>query len=149
MIDVAKRFVEVDEVLKYLNVDELKKIPEEIRQMIKANKDKDYIWKYDETKKLKNQNLSRDTFAFLSYLNMEYLLNEEQKKLMNQIHMENERKEEEIKSEKYKTDDLFKKNTNKIETQNRQVELEMLEYKENFLKRIINKIKKFFVADSK
>lgn len=149
MVDVAKRLVEVDEVLKYLKVDELKKIPEEIRQMIKANKDKDYIWKYDETKKLKNQNLSRDTFAFLSYLNMEYLLNEEQKKLMNQIHMENERKEEEIKSEKYKTDDLFKKNTNKIETQNRQVELEMLEYKENFLKRIINKIKKFFVADSK
>ena len=149
MVDVAKRLVEVDEVLKYLKVDELKKIPEEIRQMIKANKDKDYIWKYDETKKLKNQNLSRDKFAFLSYLNMEYLLNEEQKKLMNQIHMENERKEEEIKSEKYKTDDLFKKNTNKIETQNRQVELEMLEYKENFLKRIINKIKKFFVADSK
>ena len=149
MVDVSKRLVEVDEVLKYLNVDELKKIPEEIRQMIKANKDKDYIWKYDENKKLKNQNLSRDTFAFLSYLNMEYLLNEEQKKLMNQIHMENERKEEEIKSEKYKTDDLFKKNTNKIETKSYQNDLEIVEYKETIFRRVINKIKKFFGINSK
>ena len=149
MVDVAKRLVEVDEVLKYLKVDELKKIPEEIRQMIKANKDKDYVWKYDETKKLKNQNLSRDTFAFLSYLNMEYLLNEEQKKLMNQIHMENERKEEEIKSEKYKTEDLFKKNTNKIETKTYQNDLEIVEYKETIFRRVINKIKKFFGINSK
>ena len=149
MVDVSKRLVEVDEVLKYLNVDELKKIPEEIRQMIKANKDKDYVWEYDENKKLKNQNLSRDTFAFLSYLNMEYLLNEEQKKLMNQIHMENERKEEEIKSEKYKTDDLFKKNTNKIETKSYQNDLEIVEYKETIFRRVINKIKKFFGINSK
>lgn len=149
MVDVAKRLVEVDEVLKYLKVDELKKIPEEIRQMIKVNKDKDYVWEYDENKKLKNQNLSRDTFAFLSYLNMEYLLNEEQKKLMNQIHMENERKEEEIKSEKYKTDDLFKKNTNKIETKSYQNDLEIVEYKETIFRRVINKIKKFFGINSK
>lgn len=149
MVDVSKRLVEVDEVLKYLNVDELKKIPEEIRQMIKANKDKDYVWEYDENKKLKNQNLSRDTFAFLSYLNMEYLLNEEQKKLMNQIHMENERKEEEIKSEKYKTDDLFKKNTNKIETKSYQNDLEIVEYKETIFRRVINKIKKLFGINSK
>ena len=149
MVDVSKRLVEVDEVLKYLNVDELKKIPEEIRQMIKANKDKDYVWEYDENKKLKNQNLSRDTFAFLSYLNMEYLLNEEQKQLMNQIHMENERKEEEIKSEKFKTEDLFKKNTNKIEIKTYQNDLEIVEYKETIFRRVINKIKKLFGINSK
>lgn len=149
MVNVAKRLVEVDEVLKYLNADELKKIPEEIRQLIKANKDKNYVWKYDETQKLKNQNLSRDTFAFLSYLNMEYLLNEEQKKLMNQIHMENERKEEKIKLVKFKTEDLFKKNTNKIETKSYQNDLEIVEYKETIFRRVINKIRKFFGINSK
>lgn len=80
MKEINKRLVEVDEVLGYLNTKELEKIPKEIRQMIKSNKDKNYIWKYDKSKKLKEQNLSRDTFAFLSYLNLEYLLNEEQKK---------------------------------------------------------------------
>ena len=42
--------------------------------------------KSDETKPLKDQNVSRDTIAFLAYLNMEYLLNDEQKELMQQIH---------------------------------------------------------------
>ena len=44
-----------------------------------VNKDKEYFWKYDEKKPLKEQDVSRDTIAFLSYLNMEYLLNEKQK----------------------------------------------------------------------
>ena len=47
---------------------------------------------FDETKELKDQNLSRDTIIILSHLNMEYLLNEEQKKLMEQIHEFNEKK---------------------------------------------------------
>lgn len=139
MKEINKRLVEVDEVLGYLNTKELEKIPKEIRQMIKSNKDKNYIWKYDKSKKLKEQNLSRDTFAFLSYLNLEYLLNEEQKKIVKQMHMENERKEEIRKREIYKTEDLFNKNEIKIKKQTD--EFEMVKYKENILKGIINKIK--------
>lgn len=139
MKEINKRLVEVDEVLGYLNTKELEKIPKEIRQMIKSNKDKNYIWKYDKSKKLKEQNLSRDTFAFLSYLNLEYLLNEEQKKIVEQMHMENERKEEIRKREIYKTEDLFNKNEIKIKKQTD--EFEMVKYKENILKGIINKIK--------
>ena len=139
MKEINKRLVEVDEVLGYLNTKELEKIPKEIRQMIKSNKDKNYIWKYDKSKKLKEQNLSRDTFAFLSYLNLEYLLNEEQKKIVEKMHMENERKEEIRKREIYKTEDLFNKNEIKIKKQTD--EFEMVKYKENILKGIINKIK--------
>ena len=75
---------------------------------------------------------------------MEYLLNEEQKQLMNQIHMENERKEEEIKSEKFKTEDLFKKNTNKIEIKTYQNDLEIVEYKETIFTKILNWFKRNF-----
>ena len=141
MKEINKRLVEVDEVLGYLNTKELEKIPKEIRQMIKSNKDKNYIWKYDKSKKLKEQNLSRDTFAFLSYLNLEYLLNEEQKKIVKQMHMENEKKEEIRKREIYKTEDLFNKNEIKIKKQKQTDEFEMVKYKENILKGIINKIK--------
>ena len=73
MVDYNKRLVEVDEILKYLSEEDLMKIPEDIRQLVKENKDKEYTWQYDETKSLKDQNVSRDTIAFLSYLNMEYL----------------------------------------------------------------------------
>ena len=87
-----KYLVEVDEVLNRLSKEELIKIPEELRNVIKDKKDKNYLWNYDDTKELSDQNLSRDAIAMLSYLNMEYLLNEEQKLLMTELHKVNEKK---------------------------------------------------------
>jgi len=110
----TKCLAELDEILNYLSKEELEKIPQEVREAIAENKDKKYIWKYDESKELKNQNLNRKTIAMLSYINMKYLLNEEQKKIMQEIHRNNERKLEEEKSLKYKSDNLFEKN-NKFE----------------------------------
>ena len=114
MVDYNKRLVEVDEILNYLSEEDLLKIPEEVRNTIKENKDKEYFWKYDETKPLKEQDVSRDTIIILSYLNMEYLLNEEQKQLMQKIHELNEKKLEEAKIEKYGVDDLFKRNKKQL-----------------------------------
>ena len=147
MIDYNKRLVEVDEVLKYLSEEDLSKIPKDIRQLIKDNKDKEYEWEYDDTKPLKDQNLNRDTIAFLSYLNMEYLLNEEQKQLMQEIHEYNEKKLEEAKAEKYGVDDLFKNKKSiqeEVEQKTNTQEQSMVEYKENFFKKLFNKIKNFF-----
>lgn len=147
MVNYNKRLVEVDEILNHLSEDNLQKIPEDIRRLIKDNKDSEYIWEYDETKSLNNQNLSRDTIIILSYLNMEYLLNEEQKKLMQQIHELNERKMEEEKLKKYYTDDLFKKS--KLEEKKEDIEQiqqsSLVIHKESFFKKIINKIKRFFI----
>ena len=147
MVDYNKRLVEVDEVLNYLSKEDLQKIPEDIRQVIKENKDKEYVWEYDGTKELKDQGLSRDTIIILSYLNMEYLLNEEQKELMQQIHELNERKAEEEKAKQYSTDDIFKKSNSE---QEKKEDIEQIEqnslvvYKENFFIKMINKIKSFF-----
>ena len=94
-------------VLNHLSKEDLKKIPEDILKGIRKKKDRDYIWKYDETKQLKEQQLNRRTIAMLSYLNMEYLLNDEQKKFMKKIHDLNEQKIERDKKEKYNIDNLF------------------------------------------
>ena len=142
MTDLAKRLVEVDEVLKYLSVENLKKIPDEIKRIIKDNKDKEYIWVYDETKELKDQNLPRDTIAILSYLNMEYLLNEEQRALMDKIHRLNERKLEEKKRLKYNQEDLFKRE--EIETETFKETKEIVVYKKSFFSKIIRKIRAIF-----
>ncbi len=149
MVDYNKRLVEVDEVLNYLSDEDLEKIPEEIRNLIKENKDKDYVWQYDETKPLKEQGLNRDTIAFLSYLNMEYLLNEEQKKLMEQIHKYNEEKAEAEKQNKYSTQDLFKdKKEIKSQITENTKNTKMIVVKENFFTRIINKIKSLFIKNN-
>lgn len=135
-----ERLVEIDEILSYLNEDELEKIPEEVRNYIKENKSTDYIWEYNEDKPLEEQNISRETLALLSYLNMKYLLNEQQRKVMEQIHKYNESKIESEKAAKYQTEDLFKKTNYEIQEDN----TEMVVYKENILKKILNKIKSFF-----
>lgn len=110
-MEYAKCLVEVDEVLKYLNPEELVKIPVNVRKAISDNKDKNYDWEYDVSKKLEDQNLNRKSIAILSYLNMEYLLNDEQRKLMEQIHKLNEQKQEEEKKVRYNPDNIFKNKT--------------------------------------
>ena len=144
MVDYNKRLVEVDAILDRLTSADYKKIPEEIIKFIKQNKDKKYVWKYDETKELKDQDLSRDTIAFLSYINMEYLLNKKQKEYMQKLHELNERKAEEGKEKKYSEEDLFKNNKPKKEKTEEIEQKSLVVYKESLLKRMINKIKKFF-----
>lgn len=111
-MEYSKCLVQVDEILNYLNPEELKKIPENVRKTIKDIKDKNYEWKYDEGKKLEEQNLNRKSIAILSYLNMEYLLNDEQRKLMEQIHRVNEQKQEEEKRKQYNPENIFENKSN-------------------------------------
>lgn len=148
MVDYNKRLVEVDEILNYLSEEDLEKIPDDIKQAIKDNKDKDYTWNYDEDKPLKEQDVSRDTIAILSYLNMEYLLNEKQKQLMEEIHKKNEeekRKKEYSNEIQYNYEDLFKRKNKVEDTNNEQEEVALIPVKEEtFIRRIFNKIKSFF-----
>lgn len=114
-MEYQKCLVELDEILNHLGEEDRKKIPYEIRNIIKKEKDEQYKWNYDETKSLKEQNMNRKTIAMLSYLNLEYLLSEEQKVLLEEIHKFNEIKTEEEKEKKYNTRDLFKNKTTKKE----------------------------------
>lgn len=135
MIEYSKRLVEVDEILRYLSPKEFIKIPKDVINAIKENKDKNYIWKYDESKKLKEQNVSDDTIAILSYLNMEYLLNDKQKEYMQKIHQMNNEKV-------ILNNELFKKKNNMQETKPSN-ETKMVVYQENILTKTIDKFKNF------
>jgi len=150
MVDYQKRLVEVDEILSYLSDEDYNKIPEEIIQAIQENMDQEYTWELDESKALEEQDLSRDTISILSYLNMQYLLNEEQKAYMEKLHRINELekcKEEYSTDNKYDYSDLFKRNNKVIESDNeaeKEEETALIAYKENLFRKMINKIKSFF-----
>lgn len=94
MIDYKKRFVEVDEILKKLPEKEFNKIPNDLIRVIRENKEFNYRWNYDKSKKITAQNLHRDTVAVLAYINTEFILENEQKMLMRKIHYFNETKKE-------------------------------------------------------
>ena len=115
-MEYQKCLVEVDEILKHLNMNEFNKIPQDIRNLISEKKDKNYIWRYDKSKSLSEQNIDRQTIAILSYLNMEYLLDEEQKLLMEEIHRTNEKKKRANKvnsGSKIEKEDFIEKETKK------------------------------------
>ena len=143
-MEYAKCLVELDEILRYLTYEDLIKIPYEIRKAIKEQKDKDYQWNYDETKSLNEQNINRKTIAMLSYLNMEYLMNPEQKELMKKIHRANEEKLENEHLKKYNPDNLFKSQDkvkeNISNAQNLPIEIK----KKNVFEKIIDFIKSIF-----
>ena len=142
MIDVNKRLVEVDQVLLQLSEEEFNKIPEDIIQGIREIMDKNYDWKYDESKELAEQGLPKDTIAILSYLNLEYLLNEEQKKLMMEIYENNEKIQQLEAQKKYNPDNIFKNKKEEIVVENTNLPVEIK--KETFFKKLISFIKGLF-----
>ena len=75
---------------------------------------------------------------------MEYLLNDKQKSLMQQIHKLNEQKEEEEKEKQFSNQNLFNSKNN-LDLKNEEINnTSIIPTKENFFTRIINKIKKLF-----
>ena len=152
MLDYKKRMVEVDEVLNYLSKEDILKIPLRIRLLIKLNKDPNYKWKYNIDKSLKDQNLHRDTIAFLSYLNMEYILDSRQKDLMKQIHDLNGKSIDEKEIHEYNSENIFKNDrinkskNDELDKHNNAVHYkQLISYRENLFKKIIRKIKEFFI----
>lgn len=148
MIDYNKRLVEVSVILNHLKKSDYNKIPKEVIDRIEKNKDKEYIWNYDETKELKNQNVSKDTVAILSYINMQYLLNKEQRKFVQEIFNENQKKLENVKKEKYNLDNLFKNKESNLETSKTR-ELSSIKYKKSVFTKIKNWLKQILKIDYK
>ena len=137
-MEYEKCLVEVDEILMHLREEELIKIPYEIRKSIKEQKDKQYNWDYDESKELNEQNINRRTIAILSYLNMEYLVNTNQKFLLEELHKIKEKNREKENLKKYNPDNIFKEN---IDLKDKD-EVALIEVKEKWYKRLFLFIKK-------
>ena len=146
MVDIDKRLTELEYVLKKLDNKYLQNIPQEVWNYINENKDRDYIFEYDESKKLEEQKLHLDTVSMLTYINIEYLLEGEQKKEMIVLLREDETIAEKQKREKYNPDNIFKNynKENKIEENIIKDEVAMMEYKGVLFQKFINKIKSIF-----
>ena len=139
MSNFTKSLVEAEVLLNQLEPKYKNKIPNSFWKYIQENKDKNYQFYIDFSKTLENQNIMSDTVAILTYVNIEYLLNEEQKKFFKQMLIKNEEIAELKKKEKYSID-IFNEKQKKLNT-NLPIKIS-----EKWHIRIINKIKKFFTG---
>ena len=140
MDEYGKRLVEVYEVLRYMPKDEVEKIPEDLKEAIKDGRDSDYEWHYDIEKKLVEQDLHTDTIAILSYLNMEYILTPEQRKVIEQSHLLNDRIKDYKENKSIDEKSEIKTNNVKIECN----ELVVEEEKKSIFSTILDYIKHIF-----
>lgn len=137
--ETSKRFTEVYEILKYLPKIDFEKIPKDILNFIIENKDNNYNWEIDKTKKIYEQELNTDTVAILSYINMEFLVTDEQKQYLKKLYNYYENKKENEKKENLNYNDIFPK-AEKIKNN------KIIEYhKKNFWTIILKKIKSIFL----
>lgn len=146
----ARAYTEVLEILKHIPEDELERIPKAELQYYEDNCDKNYKYEYNQELDVDKQAISREANTVIVALYMNYFANENQKGIIEKILKQNSIEEEKAKSEKYDVNKIFEKNQqnnedNKINNENLPVDISKNE--NNFIKRIINKIKSLFKKD--
>ena len=137
-------FTEVYEILNCLDEEEVNKILEEVRNVIEKNRNLDYNYEVNYDEDLSNQPMLTETKAILFNLFRDYLSNPEQKHKILKMQKKERIENEQHKQEKY-NNNIFeeKKETNKTE------KLEITEYKESFINKAWNYIKKLFKNNKK
>lgn len=137
-------YAEIEEILKYMPKIYVDKIPTKLKEFFYQERDEKHIFKYDNSKKLANQNITKKTKTLLAILKLNYwCTSEEERNRWKDKFIKNEENHQKYLSEKYNTDDLFKKAMNDIKDNAQHMEL--TEYKpKGILVKILDKIKNFF-----
>lgn len=137
-------YAEVYTILQELNEKEYNKIPPEVIKTIEANRNEEYEYELDDELELKDQPMLSETKAILFNLFRDYLATPEQKAKI--IRMQNEaRQKNELKKQQMYNADIFANKPKKNLAENSNETMQIVEYKESIFKRILNKIKSFFI----
>ena len=137
-------YAEVYTILQELNAEEYNKIPPEVIKTIEANRNEEYEYELDDELDLKDQPMLPETKAILFNLFRDYLATPEQKAKI--IRMQNEaRQKNEMKKQQMYNTDIFANKPKENQSSNNNETMQIVEYKENFFKKILNKIKSFFI----
>ena len=138
-----KAFTEVYEILNYLDKDDYNKIPKNIINALKENRDSEYNFFVDESIPFYEQNLLEETKAILFNVYRDYLANSEMKDKIIKFQREEENISEKLKYKEYKYNNIFEKkqvhqiNNNILKDQ----QINLIKYKSNIFTRIIKRIK--------
>ena len=137
-------YTEVYTILQELNEEEYNKIPPEVIETIEANRNEEYEYELDNELELKDEPMLPETKAILFNLFRDYLASPEQKAKI--IRMQNEaRQKNELKKQQMYNNDVFANKPKENQSSNNNETMQIVKYKENFFKKILNKIKSFFI----
>ncbi len=138
-------YTEVYTILEDLDEEEYNKIPPEIIETIRVNRNVEYNYELNENLELKEHQLLPETKLILFNLFRDYLATSEQKQKIIEMQNEERQKNELKKQQQYNTDVFENKAKEEKEVSKIKEEShELIEYKENIFTRLIARLKKFF-----
>lgn len=143
-IEYAIAYKEVYEILKYIPKVYYDKIPSEKIKLYKTMQDTDYNFKYNPSKTLDEQNISKRGKAIIGLLFRDCWATETQKqKILAKQKYERKRIENE-KIKNFQNKNIFRSTSKKEDLTNDIQNNKLIEYKENIYTRILSKIKNIF-----
>lgn len=140
-IEYANAYSEVLEILRYVSINDYNKISKEQIKFFENNCNKDYNFFYNPYKTLDEQNVSKRAKAIIAIIFKDYWATDIQKEKIIAKQNYDRMQLEKEKQARYSVNDIFK--NKRIENiENSTETFAMIEYKETFLVKIINIIKK-------
>ena len=140
-LNKKRAFSEVDAFLTTLGKSYINKIPKDILDVIKSEKDESYKVKIDPDISIESQDFSREAISIILWLNLEFFCNDEQKELLEKIYSNNQKLYEKEQKEKYSVENIFPKNNEKNNEKNNSL---VKKEKQNLFKRILKYINNLF-----
>lgn len=138
-------YAEIDSFIELLLKEEKEKIPSKLKQYFKAEKDKETTKKLSMDIPIEEQNLQEETWNLIAMVYLKYLCeDEEEKKELEQIYDENEKKYREEMKEKYNPEKILENRGKKNIVQQEEKNLPIKVQKESIIQKIIKFINKLF-----
>ncbi len=141
MENINQAFSEVYDIINHLDTKLYNKIPMSFIEMIKANKDNTYQPKINYNLSINKQNLLKDTRTILSLIYRDYICSDEKREELKYNDIMELKKQLEENAKEFNYDDIFKKKKEEVSIK---LNNEIVQYKEKFFTKLINRIKKFF-----
>jgi len=136
--DYSQVLSEVYQIIEYMEPALRERIPERLINQIAEKRDKDYMFKYDTSKSLLDQDMYDESKHLISAIYINYVCDDNEKREILNICSENDKKYEEELRKKYDVNNLFSSKTSS------ESEEKIEEYGENITKLIEQKEKGFF-----
>ena len=145
-------YTEIYEILSYMPINYIKKLPIELLNLFEQNRNKEYKYCIDIEKKINEQEMLIETKSILAVLYRDYWATPEKKEII----LQNEKNERDLYQnelrQKYNPDNIFKNSNqsqNIIQDDDSKDKtlinhVAIVEHEESILKKIINKIKNIF-----
>ena len=147
--NIGKAMREVNEILKYVPLEQKNKISKKFLNLLSENEDKTYNFEINPDNEIKDGDLLYETELLLQVIYRNYWCSEEEKKEIDELLIENEKKYIEEINEKYSYDNLFKNNKKEIVKTEETPNLPVVYEEKNIFTKIINFIKNIFKRERK